>query len=74
VVAWGAEGAAYLERGGRACRVPAHVPRIVVDTLGAGDVFNAGVIHGLTSGQTLHQCVAEAVLRAGRKCERAGLI
>jgi ketohexokinase len=73
VVAWGADGAAYRERGGRTHRVPAAVPDAVVDTLGAGDVFNAGVIHGLITGLTPHRAVVEAVQQAGAKCAHAGL-
>lgn len=73
VVAWGAQGASYLQRGGRARAVPALRPERVVDTLGAGDVFNAGVIHGLLRGLAAGEAVTEAVRLAGVKCGRVGL-
>jgi ketohexokinase len=73
VVAWGAQGASYLARGGRVQAVPAFRPETVVDTLGAGDVFNAGVVQGLASGLTADGAVREAVRLAGLKCGRPGL-
>lgn len=74
VVAWGAQGAAFLARGGHVQRVPAYVPTPVVDTLGAGDVFNAGVIHGLLQGLHAAAAVAQAVKLAGLKCGHPGLV
>jgi ketohexokinase len=74
VVAWGAQGAAYLARGGTVERVPAYVPERVVDTLGAGDVFNAGVIHGVLRGLSAAQAVTKAVRLAGLKCGHVGLV
>ncbi|WP_373508319.1 PfkB family carbohydrate kinase [Thiocapsa sp.] len=74
VVAWGAQGAAFLARGGRVQRVPAYVPRRVVDTLGAGDVFNARVIHGLLQGLPAAEAVVRAVKLAGLKCGHPGVV
>jgi ketohexokinase len=73
VVAWGSQGAAFLARGGHVQRVPAYVPTRVVDTLGAGDVFNAGMIHGLLQGLPASDAVVQAVKLAGLKCGHRGL-
>ncbi len=73
VAAWGAEGAFYRERGGNTHRVSAHEPARVVDTLGAGDVFNAGVIDGLLDGLSAKEAITRAVRLAGHKCGHTGL-
>ena len=73
VLGWGAEGAWWLVRGGTPQRVPGHAPERVVDTLGAGDVLNAGVIDGLGRGLSPGDAVAWAVRLAGIKCGRVGL-
>lgn len=73
VCAWGADGAAALDRTGHAVRSGAAIPDRVVDTLGAGDVFNAAVIHARVSGWTLEEAVAWACGLAGRKCGQWGL-
>jgi len=52
---------------------PPYPPTRVVDTLGAGDVFNAGVIHGLLHRRPLDQVLAGACRLAGHKCGQFGL-
>ena len=42
----------------------ASVPATVVDTTGAGDAYAAGVIHGLTSGQSILEAMAEGAIWA----------
>lgn len=73
IVAWGEQGAAYQPRGGLVQEVPSYRPETVVDTLGAGDVFNAGIIHGLLTGLDAAHTLSGAVELAGRKCARVGL-
>jgi ketohexokinase len=70
---WGADGAYGQERGAPVCFEPALRPRRVLDTLGAGDVFNAAVIDGLLSGLETHSLLARANRFAGFKCGRRGL-
>ena len=73
VLGWGAEGAWWLTRGGAPQLAPGYAPERVVDTLGAGDVLNAGVIDGLSRGLSPGDAVAWAVRLAGIKCGRVGL-
>lgn len=73
VCAWGDLGAAAIDRDGSVWESPAFVPPQVVDTLGAGDVFNAGLIDGLLRGRTLGQALDQACRLAGRKCGQLGL-
>ena len=73
VLGWGAQGAWLLERGGGPRQVPARPPERVVDTLGAGDTLNAGMIDGLLRGLEPGDALARAVALAGLKCGRSGL-
>jgi ketohexokinase len=73
VLPWGSEGAYAQARDAEVCFTPAHKPECVVDTLGAGDVFNAGLIDGLLSGLHLPAMLARATRLAGHKCGRPGL-
>jgi ketohexokinase len=66
------EGAVSLDREGRFAREAAHAPRRVVDTLGAGDTFNAGVIDGYLARRDTVTILRQACVMAGRKCGRAG--
>uniref|UniRef100_A0A8B9QZ81 Ketohexokinase n=1 Tax=Apteryx owenii TaxID=8824 RepID=A0A8B9QZ81_APTOW len=43
-------------------------PDAVVDTLGAGDTFNAAVIFALSEGQSLQEAITFGCRVAGRKC------
>lgn len=73
VCAWGGEGAWAMDERGRLLRSPAFPPPRLVDTLGAGDVFNGAVIHQLGTGAPLEQAVIEACRLAGRKCGQVGI-
>jgi ketohexokinase len=71
-VGWGIAGAFALDKENRIHESPAFPPPQVVDSVGAGDTFNAGVI----SGQ-LRDCGTVETLRAaselaGRKCGKVG--
>jgi ketohexokinase len=69
---WGMEGAVSLDREGRFVRQAAHAPRRVVDTLGAGDTFNAGVIDGYLARRDVVTILRQACVLAGRKCGQTG--
>lgn len=73
VCSWGADGALALGRDGRGAASPAFPPPCVVDTLGAGDTFNAGIIDALLRGCALEQALSDACRLAGRKCGQSGL-
>lgn len=73
VLGWGDQGAWLLERGDRSRFIPAQPPARVVDTLGAGDTLNAGMIDGLLSGLSPTDALIRAVALAGLKCGREGL-
>jgi ketohexokinase len=46
----------------------------VVDTLGAGDTFNAAIIHAKLAGRPLAECLHDACQLAGKKCGQQGLL
>ncbi len=70
---WGAAGAYGQARQGPLQFAPARAPAEVVDTLGAGDVFNAALIDGLVAGLGLEVLLARATALAGHKCGRQGM-
>lgn len=72
VVAWGEGGAYGLDRGGVLSHSVAFPPDRVVDTLGAGDTFNAGLIGALADGASLPVAVEAGCRLAGRKCGISG--
>lgn len=73
VCTWGERGAAALDNGGRMHRAAASPPARVVDTVGAGDTFNAGLIDAFIHGRHLDEALAAAARLAGRKCGQLGL-
>ena len=73
VLAWGEAGAYALDREGRLIHSPAYPPPRMIDTLGAGDTFNAGIIDALVRGEALEAALHHACKLAGRKCGHEGL-
>ena len=72
VCAWGSEGAFALEQHGGIIHAPAFTQSQVVDSLGAGDTFNAGIIHNLLKGASLTQALHDGCYLAGLKCSQQG--
>lgn len=70
---WGAGGAWGVGRSGELFHSPALALSRIVDTLAAGDTFNAGMIHGKLAGLGLQQALTEACQLAGEKCAQQGL-
>lgn len=70
---WGAAGGYAITAGGEGLFSPAYAPPRVVDTLGAGDVFNAGILDALLTGRDLAQALERGCRLAGRCCGQVGL-
>ena len=72
ICAWGEEGADGIGPDGELKHSDAYPPGKVIDTLGAGDTFNAGVIYSLYKGFTLQHTLNFACFLAGVKCGMQG--
>jgi ketohexokinase len=72
VCTWGEQGAAALAADGRRFNGSAYPPPQLVDTLGAGDTFNAGVIDARLRERPWGETLAAAGRLAGRKCGQRG--
>ncbi|XP_067406613.1 ketohexokinase isoform X1 [Emydura macquarii macquarii] len=68
ICAWAEEGADALGPDGELVHSAAFSPETIVDTLGAGDTFNASVILALSRGQSLQEALTFGCQVAGRKC------
>jgi len=73
ICAWGEQGGYALDKDNQLLHSPAITGKIV-DTLGAGDTFNAGIIHNLCQQKTLAYALQQACQLAGQKCMQQGLI
>ncbi|XP_042101834.1 ketohexokinase isoform X2 [Ovis aries] len=72
VCAWAEEGADALGPDGRLLHSDAFPPPHVVDTLGAGDTFNAAVIFSLSQGKSMQEALRFGCQVAGKKCGLQG--
>ncbi len=70
---WGEKGASAINSAGELFHAPPFSPVQVIDTLGAGDTFNAAMIDKLLRGHSLELALTEASRLAGKKCGRYGL-
>ncbi|XP_006273655.1 ketohexokinase isoform X2 [Alligator mississippiensis] len=68
ICAWAEQGADALGPAGELVHADAVPPARIVDTLGAGDTFNAAVIFALSAGRGLQEALAFGCEVAGRKC------
>ncbi|XP_004029026.2 ketohexokinase isoform X4 [Gorilla gorilla gorilla] len=72
VCAWAEEGADALGPDGKLLHSDAFPPPRVVDTLGAGDTFNASVIFSLSQGRSVQEALRFGCQVAGKKCGLQG--
>ena len=70
----GEAGAWARDAEGNILHAEAHRPDRVLDTIGAGDVFNAGLLHALVRGGGAREALQQATRLAGRQCGREGLV
>jgi ketohexokinase len=66
-------GAVGLCKAGGLWYAPACLPAQVIDTVGAGDTFNAAMIDAMLRGESLVSSLRFACALAGQKCGRQGL-
>lgn len=72
VCSWGEQGAYARQAGADVLHQPAQVLAHICDSVGAGDTFNAGLIHSLLGGQPLSAALAYANELAARKLQQLG--
>ncbi|XP_061542924.1 ketohexokinase [Phycodurus eques] len=68
ICAWAEKGADASDADGTLLHSDAFPPECALDTLGAGDTFNAAVIHKLANGCDLQDALTFGCRVAGRKC------
>ncbi|XP_061075423.1 ketohexokinase isoform X3 [Conger conger] len=68
ICAWAEKGADAMGPDGVVIHSDAFPPEALVDTLGAGDTFNASVIFSLSHGKSLQEALSFGCQVAGRKC------
>ena len=54
--------------------VPAYTPAPVVDTTGAGDAFNGGLLHGILQGMSVRDAASLGTIAAGLKVRGRGAL
>jgi len=73
VCTWGEKGVWFADINQSIQHIPAEAVYPVMDTLGAGDTFNAALIHHLIQGSPLNEAVKHANHFAAQKCKQFGL-
>ncbi|KAK7142668.1 hypothetical protein R3I94_012124 [Phoxinus phoxinus] len=68
ICAWAEKGADAIGPDGVVIHSDAFPPEKLVDTLGAGDTFNASVMYSLSNGNSLQDALTFGCQIAGKKC------
>jgi fructokinase len=71
IVTQGANGALAVD-GGEVFAVDGAIGGQIIDTVGAGDAFTAGLLHSLHKGEEVTDAISLGNLLARRVCERVG--
>ncbi|NOQ94611.1 MAG: ketohexokinase [Methylophaga sp.] len=74
ICAWGNQGAWALDLDKNIVHSSAFPPSQLIDTLGAGDTFNAGLIHSLVMDIEPQKALENACQLAGHKCGQYGFV
>lgn len=69
---WGESGARGMTPSGEELEIPASPVSRVIDSLGAGDTYNAGAINALISGHTFEEALRAGSQLAARKVQQHG--
>ncbi len=69
---WGDHGAWAIDNSGKLLHREAFSTKQVIDTLGAGDTFNAALIHSLVNDNNLQRALDNACKLAAHKCGQQG--
>lgn len=72
ICAWGEDGAAAYTGSHDIVTSSVFSPERVIDTLGAGDTFNAATVLALNSGKSLKEAITYGCRVAGAKCGMRG--
>lgn len=72
ICAWGEDGAIAGTSDGQTYISPIFPPERVIDTLAAGDTFNAATIFALSSNKSLEEAITFGCQVAGAKCGMKG--
>lgn len=73
VCTWGAQGVWFAPAGGKIQHIAAKKVHPIIDTLGAGDTFNAALIHKLINHCSLQEACEYANELAANKIQKVGL-
>ena len=69
---WGEQGAWIKDLQEQLHHQPAYQPKQIIDTLGAGDTFNAGLIDAFIHNKPALKALKQASKLAGQKCGQQG--